>query len=85
MNREKDESLTKAGLEESVDVVGDEGRLESLGVSLDRLAVGVDQKLLEVPGDVAPLHRTPDDELGVGHQAEKEKNIFFIITNSLSF
>lgn len=60
----------EAGLDESVDVLGDEGRLEGLGVSLDGLSVAVDQKLLEVPGDVAAFHRIPDDELWIGHQAE---------------
>jgi hypothetical protein len=38
----------EAGLEESVDVLGDEGRLEGLGVSLDGLSVAVDQKLLQM-------------------------------------
>ena len=32
------------------------------------LAVGPDQELLEVPGDVTALHRWPDDELGVADE-----------------
>ena len=69
----------EAGLDESVDVLGDEGRLEGLGVSLDGLSVAVDQKLLEVPGDVAAFHRTPDDELWIGHQAEINDIFYYFI------
>jgi len=51
-----------------IDVTCQMGRLEALGIALERLAVGADEELLEVPGNVGALHRFPDDEFGVSHQ-----------------
>ena len=39
------------------------------GISLDGRAIRADEELLEVPGNVCPLDRAPDQELGVCHQA----------------
>lgn len=41
---------------------------ETPAVALEGDAVGPHQELLEVPGHVVPADRTPDDQLGVGHQ-----------------
>jgi len=57
--------VLQQGLDVFLDVLG----LEGAGVSLDRAALLVHQELLEVPGDVRPPDRSPDQEAGVGHQA----------------
>jgi len=41
------------------------------GVSFDRKSPGVDEELLEVPGDVRPRHRPPDDATGIAHQRSR--------------
>lgn len=41
---------------------------EPSAVSLERFSVRADEELLKVPGDVIPVHRTPDDEFGISHQ-----------------
>ena len=37
-------------------------------VTLDRISVLVDEEFLKVPRNVGPLHRLPNEELGVAHQ-----------------
>lgn len=44
---------------------------EPSAVSLERFPVRADEELLKVPGDVIPVHRTPDDEFGITHQGHR--------------
>lgn len=44
---------------------------EPSAVSLERFSVRTDEELLKVPGDVVPVHRTPDDEFGITHQGHR--------------
>lgn len=51
-------------LDVGIDIAGE----KVPGVAFDGGAVGGDEKLLEVPGDVGPPDRLPDEELGVSHE-----------------
>ena len=55
---------TKELLNVSVDVAGE----EVSAVASERNPVRPHQELLEVPGDVVPADRAPDDAFGVGHE-----------------
>ena len=52
-----------------MNVGGDVDRVEGLAVPLHRPTRTVDQELFKVPANVGALHRLPDDELGVAHEA----------------
>lgn len=51
-----------------LDVALDVARQEFPAVALEGDAVGPDEELLKVPGDVVPADGTPDDQLGVRKQ-----------------
>jgi len=65
--RKKSSSLKKT-IKLCLDVFADVTGEEVPRVPLDGGAVSGDEELLEVPGDVGPLDRLPDEELWISHQ-----------------
>lgn len=61
-------SILRDFLKQQLDVVLDLDGFEVPAVALEGHAVGSDEELLEVPGDVVAAHGGPDDVLRVGHQ-----------------
>lgn len=57
-------------LEELFDVSLNVAGEKPSAVALERLAIRTNEELLEVPGDVIPVHGTPGDELGIVHQGQ---------------
>lgn len=62
------QSLLGDFLKQQLDVILDLDGFEVPAVALEGHAVGSDEELLEVPGDVVAAHGRPDDVLRVGHQ-----------------
>lgn len=62
------QSLLGDFLKQQLDVILDLDGFEVPAVALEGHAVGSDEELLEVPGDVVAAHGRPDDVLWVGHQ-----------------
>lgn len=57
-------------LEKFLDVPFDVDGEKPSAVALERLSVRTNEELFKVPGDVIPVHRTPDEELGIVHQGQ---------------
>lgn len=66
-----DSQILTRSLEKVFDVSFNVAGEEHSAVALERLSIRTNEELFKVPGDVIPLHRTPGDGFGIGHQGHR--------------